>query len=278
VHNSVVVDNQADTLGPAVDGRTVVFSQSIVSDGGVSPWAVSSRERGVDGGGVRDVAPGFVDHADPEGPDGRFGTADDGLRLAASSPAIDAAAQSDVADVDQDGRARGPAPDTADRDGDQDRSEPVPVDLAGVPARSGLGPDLGAYEFAFAAAPTGRILRVDASAQGNADGSTWADAFDDLVDALDEARAGDDHGFDMPGDLPAFCDGGDGADILDPGVGAGADEDLVDRDVGHPRAGGETHIVERAAHRGPRSHRRPHHPAGARRGRWRRRRGRCAVR
>lgn len=192
IHNSLVWDNVADNFGPAVDGQTVYFSQSFVSDGGVSPWAAVDRARGVDGGGVEAVDPGFVDLSDPEGPDGQWGTADDGLRLAAGSLAIDRAAGSDVADMDQDRRARGSAPDIADRDGDGDRTEAVPVDIVGSPAVSGPASDLGAYEFGSGMAPSARVLRVDASAEGNADGSSWVDAFDDLSDALAEARAGDE--------------------------------------------------------------------------------------
>ena len=53
---------------------------------------------------------------------------------------------------------------------------------------------------------------------------------------------------------------GGGAQILDAAVGARADEDVVDRDVGHPGAGDEAHVLERPRHRAAfrlRSARRP---------------------
>src|SRR4051794_37513289 len=43
---------------------------------------------------------------------------------------------------------------------------------------------------------------------------------------LDEAGAGDDQRLDAVRDLAALGDGGGGAQILDPAVGAGSDEDL----------------------------------------------------
>jgi hypothetical protein len=49
--------------------------------------------------------------------------------------------------------------------------------------------DLGAYEAQFAC-PAGSAIFVDASASGNNDGSTWADAFTDLQDALARVETG----------------------------------------------------------------------------------------
>ncbi len=47
-------------------------------------------------------------------------------------------------------------------------------------------------------------------------------------------------------DLLAVDDLGDGAQILDAAIGAGADEDALERDIGHLGAGRQAHIVERA--------------------------------
>lgn len=76
---------------------------------------------------------------------------------------------------------------------------------------------------------------------------------EDLVKALslslvlDETRAGDDEGaLDVGGDLLALNDLGGSAEILDTGVGAGADEDLVDLNVLHGGAGNETHVLDHA--------------------------------
>ncbi len=84
--------------------------------------------------------------ADPEGPDGTPGTADDDLTLQPGSPVIDA------------GRNGAVPPDASDLDGDGDVTEALPVDLAGNPrfaddpatADTGCGApglvDMGAYE------------------------------------------------------------------------------------------------------------------------------------
>ncbi len=88
--------------------------------------------------------PRFVD---PLGPDNRWGTGDENLRLFVGSPAIDAADNTAL-----------PA-DVLDYDGDGNIAEPVPFDLAGVLRRfddtqtpdTGIGTpplvDMGAYEF-----------------------------------------------------------------------------------------------------------------------------------
>src|SRR5271157_1434324 len=49
---------------------------------------------------------------------------------------------------------------------------------------------------------------------------------------LDQPGAGNDHGVDMAGDLAALRDFSGFAQILDTAIGAGADEDAVDLDVG----------------------------------------------
>ena len=76
---------------------------------------------------------------------------------------------------------------------------------------------------------------------------------EDLVETLglglvlDETGAGDDEGaFDVGGNLLALDDLGGSAEILDTGVGAGADEDLVNLNVLHLGAGDETHVLDHA--------------------------------
>ena len=110
---------------------------------GGSPSVFSSIVEGglptgsLDGGGILDADPLFVD---PDGPDDVPGTADDNFRLLAGSPAIDT------------GRNEGLLFDLLDLDDDGDTEERVPVDLDGN-ARihdggSGMAVvDMGAYEF-----------------------------------------------------------------------------------------------------------------------------------
>mmetsp|Transcript_15577 Transcript_15577/g.49249 ORF Transcript_15577/g.49249 Transcript_15577/m.49249 type:complete len:529 (-) Transcript_15577:350-1936(-) len=77
---------------------------------------------------------------------------------------------------------------------------------------------------------------------------------EDLVQALGlglllhEAGAGDDHGVDALGHLPAPDDACDAAEVLDAAVRAGADEDLVNADVLHLHPGLKAHVAERALH------------------------------
>lgn len=110
--------------------------------------------------------PNFID---PAGPDDLLGTPDDDLRLASSSPCIDAAANSLIAD------------DFADLDGDLDTSEPLPIDLIGNPRRidvstvrdtgQGRAPivDMGAYE-----TPEGPGIPGDINGDGQVDGADLA--------------------------------------------------------------------------------------------------------
>ena len=58
--------------------------------------------------------------------------------------------------------------------------------------------------------------------------------------------ARDDHRVDVGGDLAALDERGGGAQVADPRVRARADEDAVEADVLHPRAGLEPHVLERA--------------------------------
>jgi hypothetical protein len=49
-------------------------------------------------------------------------------------------------------------------------------------------------------------------------------------------------------DLPALGNGCGGSDILDAGVGAGADEDLVDLEAVQRHVGLEAHVAEATLH------------------------------
>ena len=110
-----------------------------------------------------------------------WGDADDDygdLRPSAGSPCIDAGSNGAV------------SPDETDLDCDGNKLEPTPQDINGLPrfvdgdSDSEVIVDMGAYEFGSF---VGSRIFVDASTTGVNDGSSWADAFVNLQDALDAA-------------------------------------------------------------------------------------------
>ena len=149
VLNSTFYGNSAESWGGAVsfysshadticDVRNCVFQDNtapvgpqISVDRGALAVSYSNVEGGYEGTGNIDAAPLFVDLSDPDGPDDIWGTADDGLRLQAGSPCIDAA----------DGDAA-PATDIL---GNPRVDDPTTTPDTGV----GTPPwaDMGAYEF-----------------------------------------------------------------------------------------------------------------------------------
>jgi hypothetical protein len=111
--------------------------------------------------------PNFVDTTNPAGPDGAFGTWDDGLRIMAYSPCVDKANSSvdgfQVTDIT--GRER------------------VDVPYANPNVDSNCA-DIGAYE-----SPT--VWFVDANVNDSNDGSSWEEAFEYLQDAFLAADGND---------------------------------------------------------------------------------------
>lgn len=91
--------------------------------------------------------PLFVDAANPAGADGILGTADDGLRLQATSPAIDL------------GLSMFLPVDAYDLDNDGDLTELVPVDLVGYDRIQRAALDLGAYEVGDSFQPIGIVVQ-----------------------------------------------------------------------------------------------------------------------
>jgi hypothetical protein len=129
--NCILWGNTAAISGPEVHNyaSTSTFSHcDIKGSGGSVSWDTLF---GTDGGNNIDDDPLFID---PDGADNIVGTDDDNLRLAGSSPCIDA------------GDTTALPADTADLDGDSDITEDIPHDLDGNPRVVGSEVDMGAYE------------------------------------------------------------------------------------------------------------------------------------
>jgi len=115
-------------------------------------------------GGNGDVSPGFFDLNDPDGPDNILGTADDGLRLSAFSPGVNAGIRPD------------------------DALLLPPIDITGKPRDRQY--DIGAYEGAYCTGTTLTRLYVNvASTAANPTGSSWSDALSSLQTAINVATA-----------------------------------------------------------------------------------------
>ena len=142
---------------------TVTISNTLV-EGGINGSGVGG-DRGTvtDGGGNLDADPLFFNAADPDGVDNIFATHDDGLALFASSPAVDA--------------------------GDNTAISGITTDLTGADRIQNGTVNMGAYEVLGDLVLT---LHVDADATGANDGSSWANAFASLQDALAVATGNDE--------------------------------------------------------------------------------------
>jgi hypothetical protein len=179
------------TLISAVDPEA---TDQIYNVAGSTPsLAHSLVEDGLSSGTVNDGGNLFADPvlSDPDGVDNVRGSLDDDLRPLADSPVVDA------------GSAQHLPPDAFDLDDDGNMTEPFPFDIAGAGRALGLDarPDMGAYETtqdaaavageraARALAAAGQQIRyVRAGAVG--DGTSWANAYGSLQDALAAAEAG----------------------------------------------------------------------------------------
>lgn len=85
----------------------------------ISNVTYSCVKDGYRGNGNISSYPGFINADKPEGDDGKYGTNDDGLRLASTSPCLNIALA----------------------------SKAPPVDILGIVRPSGIGVEMGAYEF-----------------------------------------------------------------------------------------------------------------------------------
>ncbi|MFT7898778.1 PKD domain-containing protein [Tenacibaculum ascidiaceicola] len=110
----------------------------------------------------------------PKGKDGIWATPDDGLRLIATSPAIDAGNNANL------------PTDSFDLDDDGNTTESIPYDIAGEDRVQNTTVNIGAYEGVVSCPyPTATTLYVNASVSGGTnDGSSWTNAYNNLQDAI----------------------------------------------------------------------------------------------
>ncbi len=137
--NCSFIDNHCSEYGAIYNQNSNPIITNCILGGTTSPKIVGGdpvitycdiAEEAYPGEGNIDADPCFVNPDDPDGEDNIFGTPDDGLRLRADSPCIDAADGDVAPDTDVFGQAR--------------------LDIIGVP-NTGIGNpdyvDIGAYEY-----------------------------------------------------------------------------------------------------------------------------------
>ncbi|MEC8333684.1 MAG: hypothetical protein VXZ83_06115 [Verrucomicrobiota bacterium] len=141
IYTSIFHDNSdnsmfSDSTVTAADSTTpspfTVHAYNVI-EGGSS--AIAGGTNNIPEEFILDVDPLFVNINDPDGPDDIWMTEDDGLRLQQSSPAIGY------------GDAHFLPSDIYDLDGDDDKAELLPTDIAGYFRIQDGTLDLGAYEF-----------------------------------------------------------------------------------------------------------------------------------
>jgi hypothetical protein len=166
--NWTILNSIFDALNSSPDGLMFAEMNRLKNTLATAPSPTSLRAKNIIVGGlavlsgtlelgsgfILDADPLFVDAADPAGPDGIFGTADDGLRLQAGSPAIG------------EGNADFLPMDIYDLDNNGITNQPIPLDRAGFLRVQGDGLDLGAYEFGNETSPL-MALTVQATTGGS---------------------------------------------------------------------------------------------------------------
>ncbi len=168
-----------------VTAVNTIFSGTVYPGGNLSYCRTPTTYPGT--GNITD-APQFADSADPDGPDGIYGTADDGYQLAETSPCRDT------------GCAAALPPDTQDLDGDGNTTEHLPLDLADAPRIDGDAPDMGCFEF--------QSGPVDSDGDGMPD--DWETQYS--LDPDDPDDAADDNDSDGLTNLEEFSAGTDPTD------------------------------------------------------------------
>lgn len=159
-------DSSKLTLSNSILWNNVNINPNEINNagGGLPSTTVSnnsiSQVHGVVGqnGMLTGIDPKFIDITNPLGVDGKWFTADDGLRLCPCSPAINTGSNASIAGYT--------------------------TDVLDNPRIASAIVDMGAYEYQATAVPVSKTYFVKASASGANDGSTWTNAYTNLQSAM----------------------------------------------------------------------------------------------
>lgn len=154
---TIIAQTNAPYVTNCIFWNNHAYEEDILNPQGRATYSIG-RGLGAGPGNLGLVDPVFVNSASPIGPDGKWFTADDGLRLRPLSPAIDA------------GTVLAEAP----------------ADINGIARPQAGAYDLGAYEGVVC--PSITRLYVDGAAAAGGNGSSWATAVNSLSTALTIAR------------------------------------------------------------------------------------------
>lgn len=190
ITNSIIWGNSS-----AMNATTVTMSATIIQ-GGYTPCTNCPNGDG-------NISPQFVNSADPNGADDKWGTPDDGLQLADCSPAVDKAKlSSPILHSDIAGQSRG-------------HDVPFRSNATGCLILCTNYIDLGAYENQRTDYPSVKIYVNGSLASGANNGTSWVNAFrgsSALQNALAAASCGENEiwvaaGTYKPSAYPPGCTG-----------------------------------------------------------------------
>jgi len=161
IRNSILWNNNFNYTGDIYYQIVInTFNNEILNNPGSSTNISNSVTRIYNNGGTGNLVaidPRFINLDNPSGADGIFGTNDDGLQLCSCSPAINTAINTALSSS---------------------------IDITGSPRIFNTTADMGSYEYQSAVTTTSKTTYVNAVASGAHTGSSWAAAYNNLTEAI----------------------------------------------------------------------------------------------